>query len=412
MVSRRQVRGEWRSQGRSSVEGITTRHRRLREQRLGGSVTALNQSRVKMWRRCQKQYAFRYDYPSILGEKGEMVPKRSKKPLTFGTWLHELARAHNYEFAGVPLTGQTEEGDPEDVTWQMVHARLKEQFEGMFIEEREELGDDLPDDAERLFRAYLRFWGRDSDRYAVAQLDDGSPAIEFVVEVPLTRWGIEVPFKGRIDLLVEDNDLGGLWIRDYKFVSRIPAPDERMMSPQACMYVWALRKTGYDVRGFVFDYARKKAPTIPTIISRGSKYGPAGCLTMKPGLDTDYYTYLNEIRKVHGDRWKEYVRAVYMQRLRDLQGREALWFRREPIPVEPERIQQALREYILTAKQIDRRARPTAAPRSYFYSCPRECEYHGLCVAEFTGLDIDQLVKHDYQFVPEKYDEREDLLSA
>src|SRR5438105_4525205 len=111
-----------------------------------------NQSKVKIWRRCEKQYAFRYDYAP---DGKEMTPKRATLPLTRGTWMHELLEAHYLEWAGV-----------EDETWQDRHEAKAAQFEELFLEEREELGD-LPDECHRLFEAYLRFWGDQEDEYEV-----------------------------------------------------------------------------------------------------------------------------------------------------------------------------------------------------------------------------------------------------
>jgi hypothetical protein len=218
----------------------------------------------------------------------------------------------------------------------------------------------------------------DQDTYEV-ETYKGKPMIEFPVQAKLP--GLKDPFKGRIDLVVEDQEYGGLWLWDAKWVKTVPAPDERMMSPQAVMYVWALRTFyGLDVRGFVYNYGRTKPPTIPRVLKR-----PEGMLSTAQKMDTDFYTYLQAIKDNHGKEWKRYL-DYYRPKLKALKGREALWFRR------PE---------------------PEAAPRSYFYNCKFNCDYHELCVAEFTGLNIDPLIKNNYEIVGERYGERvEDLLNA
>ena len=352
---------------------------------------AFNQSRVKMFRRCQKQYSYRYDMAAILGldPTKEMVPKKKKKPLYRGTWMHALLEAHRRTWAGVEGPG-----------WEMVHEELSDQFDQLFEEEKEELGD-LPNECYRLFRGYLRFWGETEEQYSVAEID-GKPAIELVVEVPLTKWGIEDPFKGRIDCVVEDQEYGGLWIWDEKWVKSVPSADERMMSPQNVMYVWALRKKGLDLRGFVYNYGRTKPPAIPRTLK-------AGTLSMAQRMDTDYYTYLQAIKDLHGKMWKEYAKRVYRDKLLTLKGREALWYRRERIPVEPHKIREGLAEFLTTVKDIERRSLKHP-PRSYFYSCKFGCEYHDLCCAEFAGLDIEPLIKSDFTFDDERYAETPDLL--
>jgi hypothetical protein len=345
---------------------------------------AYNQSRIKMFRRCQKQYSFRYDTASELGldPTKEMVPKFKKVQLERGSWMHALQEAHHREWAGV-----------KGPKWREVHDDFTAKYNGLFLEEREEYGD-LPGETERMWKGYLRFWADDADRYSVVEFDDG-PAIEFMVEQPLKKWGVSEPFKGRIDLLVEDVEYGGYWVWDHKWVSRIPDSDERMMSPQNMMYMWALRKDGIDVRGFIYNYGRTKPPTIPRVLKNGT-------LSMAQRMDTTYDTYVQAIKDLHGDRWKDYAKHMYLDKLRSLKERDVLWFRRERIPVEDHKIKQGLREFVVSCRDIDRRNKKIP-PRTYTYSCRFGCEYHSLCTTQFAGVDIEPLIKHDYTFEDERY---------
>lgn len=349
-----------------------------------------NQSKIKSYRRCQRQYAFRYEsHPKL-----ELVPNAPSLPLRKGSWLHELQEAYHQAWAG------------KGKGWRARQEELADAFSNLFDEERAQYGD-LPAECERLFTSYLRYARAkgDRERYTVATLRGRSdPAIEFVIEVPLNEYGVKGAFKGRVDLLVEDHEYGGLWIWDSKWVRSLPHPDERMMSPQSLMYVWALRKMGYDIRGFVFNYGRTKPPTIPPLLKRGT-------LTTRANIDTDYWTYLSAIKEVHGDKWKLYAKRVYAGKLRELKGREELWFRRERIPTEEDRVKRALQEFLVTIYQIQERTPNDKKfpPRSYFYNCKFNCEYHDLCVAEFTGLDVEPLIKRNYTFEEDRYGE-EDIL--
>lgn len=357
-----------------------------------------------MFRRCQKQYSFRYDYAVKFGGKktDELVPKVSKLPLYKGTWMHALQEAHHRAWAvdsGFDPKLVYPKGSIE--LWTEVHARFEEEYDKLFEEEKEDLGT-LPQDCYRLFRAYIRRWRDDADSYRVAALHDGSPGIEFVVVAALPGGLTKLPFKGRVDLLVEDLEYGGLWDWDAKWVKTIPVADERMMSPQAPLYVWAMREDNYDLRGFVFNYGRSKAPVDPPILKKG-------VLTRKQRLDSDYATYLTAIKSLHGDDWREWASTFYIDKLRDLKDREKLWFDRQRIPVEPERVERALEEFLATVVDIKHRNK-TAVPRSYFYNCKFGCEYHDICVSEFTGLDITPLVNKKFTFEKERYADREDLL--
>jgi hypothetical protein len=358
---------------------------------------AHSQSSIKSWRRCQKQYAFRRDYAP---EGKELVRRAPKLALRRGDWMHKLQEAHHRAWAGVKKGSD----------WEQVHEKMTAKFNAYFDEDKEELGD-LPTECDRMFRAYLRNWeANDAERYTVAQLPDGGPAIEFIVEAPLSKWGIKEPFKGRIDLMVEDHEYGGLWVWDAKWVRRIPDVDDRMMSPQSLLYPWALKKQyDIDLAGFVYNYGRTKAPTIPRVLQR-----PAGQLSMAKNIDTDYMTYLRAIHQQHGDRWKFYARTTYRDVLIRLKHRDKLWFRRERIPIDAARMKQAVVEFIVSARQAQHRSSPAQAPRTYLYNCGHAnagCDYHDLCVTEFKGLNIAPLIRDRYELVPERYIE-EDLLTG
>lgn len=362
---------------------------------------AYNQSRIKLFRRCQKAYSFHQDYGPV---GTEMKPKTSKLPLRRGGWMHLLQEALHKEWAGVPSWELRVGRNKVEVSnWKEVQRELTREFNSMFLEEREYYGP-LPTETRRLFRAYLRHWRDDQDRYSVARLHDGTPAIEFLVEVDLSRWGIRDSFKGRVDLLVEDQEYGGLWVWDGKWVKKIPPPDERMMSPQALLYVWALRLQGYDVRGFVYNYGRTKPPTEPRILK-------SGLLTTRRNLDSDVDTYVEVLKAQHGEYWKEYAKEYYWEKIQELKARKNDWFRRERIPIEKTRIERAVIEFLVTVRDIQARNLKNP-PRSYFYNCKFSCDYHDICVAQFNGLDIKPLIKQYFEFEPERYAETEDLLTA
>jgi hypothetical protein len=306
--------------------------------------------------------------------------------------MHELLEAHWRSEVG------------EGPGWEAKQAELAKGFNNLFDEEKERYGD-LPRECRRLMAGYLRRWRDDGDRFRVATLPTGEPAIEFVVEVPLDKWGIENPFKGRIDLLVEDLEYGGLWIRDAKWVRSVPGPDERMMSPQNLLYVWACRRAGLDVRGFIYDYGRTAEPTVPRILKRGNrKTGALAGYVSTAKCDTTVAVYLQQIVAAHGKKQaKELIHTYYADTLATLREREQLWYRRERIPVEPERIKRGLAEFIQAVREIEARKTKGAVPRTYLYNCKFNCGYHGPCVAQFQGLDIKPLLKRGFQLEQESY---------
>lgn len=344
---------------------------------------AFNQSRVRTFLRCEKAYYFRYDYPTeVLGKPGELHPKMLSQGLRKGGWMHKLMQAYWLESVG--------QGDG----WEALHEKLSAQWNRSMFDEERELYDDLPVECRRLMRRYLHHYRTDDELFSIVRTAKGKPAVEFVVEVPLKRYGLgDHVFKGQIDILVNDLEYGGMWIRDAKWVKSIPGPDERMMSPQNIMYVWALRKLGYDVRGFIYDYGRTKTPAVPYILQNGS-------VTTRKNIDTDVQSYLRAVKEAHGKSWKSYARTVYKDKLDELRARETLWFRRERIPVEGPRIKTGFDEYIIACLRILARGKPI---RNYIYNCKWNCDFHEPCVAEFQGMDIDRLMKTQYRVEKERY---------
>ena len=361
-------------------------------------VTAHNQSRVRSYVRCRRQYFYRYDYPVLyLGaDQGqELTPIYPSLPLKRGSWMHKLQEAYFLQLGGLPTPVVIQRGkrrtEHSADGWEEVHELMSSEFMRLFEEQREQYGD-LPTECDRMFRGYLKRWKGDNDRFRLAKQHDGSPAVEMMVTWPLEKYGIKAPFKGRIDLLVEDLEYGGLWIRDAKWMKVIPGPDERTMSPQNIMYTWAGRKMGYDIRGFIYDYGRTKAPSIPYVLKRGT-------VSTAKKIDTDVATYFKTIKEVHKGEWKLYL-PVYREKLLELKEREKTWFDRERITVEGPRYRQGFKEYILAAQDIENRGKPF---RTYIRACKWDCDYHEPCVAQFQGLDIERLMTTQYHIEEERY---------
>jgi len=350
---------------------------------------AFNQSRVKSFLRCRQQYYYRYDYPRLeMGIKdGELVATKPGVGLRRGSWMHELQEAHWLQVAGIKKGG-----------WEKRHKKLTAEFNKLFDEEKERLGD-LPTECANMFSGYLRYYKDEDERFKIATLPDGKPAIEFIITVPLKKFGLKGSLKGKIDLMVEDLEYGNLWVRDGKWVKSIPNPDERMMSPQNIIYGWGLKKLGFDLGGFIYDYGRTKVPTEPTILKSNTKYGPAGSVSLAR-CDTTYAVYLAAIKRAHGDEWKRFVKNRYRDKLEELKNRDVLWFRRERIPLEGPRMKFGFHEFILACREIERRGDPI---RTYLYNCKWNCDYHDLCVADFQGLDVEPLIKHNYKMEAERY---------
>lgn len=83
-------------------------------------------------------------------------------------------------------------------------------------------------------------------------------------ERELREQGLPIVYAGRIDMLIQD-DKGHYWIVDWKTAAQIRDDDEFLyLDDQIGSYVWALRKFGLDVKGFIYHIQRKAFPGPPT----------------------------------------------------------------------------------------------------------------------------------------------------
>src|SRR5687767_10673503 len=206
-------------------------------------------SMIKTFRRCPKQADYKYHQrlkPRVLG-----------RPLREGTWMHRLLEVHH------------KGGD-----WREEHKRLSANFAKLFDEEKADIGD-LPRDCARMMRSYL--WHYAKDPWIVHE-------VEFILEAEFPDGTI---YRGKIDMLVENQY--GLWIVDHKFNRRLPDLDFRILDAQSALYIWAALKNKIPVQGHIWNYVRRKAPTIPQILKSGARLS-------KRAIDTDYPTMVSAIR--------------------------------------------------------------------------------------------------------------------
>lgn len=93
-------------------------------------------------------------------------------------------------------------------------------------------------------------------------------------------------------MLAEDED-GHYWIFDWKTARTISINDEFLyLDDQVGSYVWALRRLGLNIRGFVYHEQRKGFPQPPHENVNRRK----GCLfSVAKNQDVDYETYLKHI---------------------------------------------------------------------------------------------------------------------
>lgn len=310
----------------------------------------VSNSRLKVYRRCPKQYEFKY----IMG----LRKKKRKVELERGSWIHELLMVH---------------ADGED--WRDRHSELTKKFNNLFEEEREDLGD-LPRECARIMRSYLRTYGRDEKRYLTIDSE-----MDEVVTLPN---GLELHMI--IDRIVWDRKLKGMWIWDYKTRKNFEESDNLLLDPQGGLYYDGLRKMGgYEpILGFVLDEIRTKAPAVPALLN-------SGALSKRKNIDTDVWTYMSAIRR-HG-----LDPADYADILRVIAARQKdRFFRRVAIPKDPPLRRALRREALQTTRLIRSSVERHEFPRTFDRSCAWMCDYRDLCIADLMGGDISTMVKMNF----------------
>lgn len=204
-------------------------------------------------------------------------------------------------------------------------------------------------------------------------------AIEEEFEVELSV-GITVVFKP--DLLIRIN--GEIWIVDHKTTANIPEEYDpyNMTDFQHLLYIGLLRKLGWNVKGFVFNYIRSKEPTMPKLRKDGK-------IADLRRLDTDYNTLLGfaEEHGLDGDPdVKDKLAIIKMTADR--------YFQRHFLIVPDHAVDQAMEDawqsfntisYQRAAGQYPRHVQPKHAGSQ---ACSK-CEFQAICFNDLMGIESD-----------------------
>jgi hypothetical protein len=306
-------------------------------------------SRVKTWRRCH--YAHHLKYHERLSRKRRTVP------LLRGEILGEMLDAR-----AMP---QIIKKDPLKIL-----RKYTKQYAQLWSEEREKYGD-VPGDIAKLYEGYCRKYANEDLEYL---------AFEEFIALDLVK---DIRFIGYIDKRVKDSN-GRMFLLDHKSHRVIPNDDQRFTDLQKVFYVWAFNhiNSSKQATGFIWDYIRTKAPTVPERLKSGE-------LSQAKNIDTDYWTYLGEIKKHKLDVSK------YMDFLATLKKKADTRYIRVTIPNPSKKLVDTLvADLKSTAIEIHT---SKSRDRNMTRMCPSDCDFYNLCRAEVSGLDADYVRKNEYE---------------
>lgn len=310
----------------------------------------ISNSKANTFQRCQKQFYYKYELGLRTKEKAVQLER--------GSWLHAMLEAYY-------ITGE----------WKPTWRQLKKEFYTLFEEEREELGD-LPGECARIMRAYIKKWKKEDRRYRVVDSE-----LDEIVKLPN---GIEFNFI--IDLVVEDLELGGLWLWDHKSLSKFMEEDYMLLDVQLARYFWSAEKMGYKpLRGVLFNELRTKAPAIPKLVEGGNR------LERRKDIDTTYETFLGEIEK------HDFDPADYDEILQRLRLNTGKFFRRTPMPKDKKLTISTMQDLVDTVQDIEVAQERERFPRTIRKTCTWDCDYKDVCITQLFGGDASSLMKANFE---------------
>lgn len=312
-------------------------------------------SLLKSFRRCPRI--------SLYKHQDLLAPREVSKPLKKGTWMHELLEAYY-------------NGDD----WKEVHKRNTAAYSKLFDEEKEKLGD-LPTECAKLMRSYLWHY-RNDESWIVHDVE-----FKLTAELPSgVKW------QGKSDMLVEDEN--GLWIVDHKNHAQIPSHTQRLLDQQSVLYIWAARRNGIPVTGFIWNYLKTKAPAEVRITKAGTIARNQG----QTDYPTAYASIVRQVGKGNIEPYKPFLRSLVKQRYVYGEVQTSPWFLREVFEKNDQMIERAVVEADRTAtryKSYDWEDRDSVE-RVPDRSCDW-CGYKNLCTVELIGGNADNVKRTQFQ---------------
>lgn len=270
-----------------------------------------------------------------------------------------------------------------------MHAKLSAQFDEMFDEEREFYGD-MPNELNLVMESYE--WHYKKDPWKVLET-------EFQVETEFPDGTI---YRGKVDAMIENQF--GIWLVDHKTHKTLPDHTFRLLDAQSGLYLWAALRNKIPVKGFIWNYLRWKAPSVPKLAYADN---PKRVRLSTAACDTDYPTFVAAIKKyraeVEGFKITAEIkaRADYLKSLRYepdmLQA--STFFRRDVYEKDPAMLRRIAIENFHTSMRMNdyNFDEVDAVERVVDRSCSYLCSYTDLCTAELTGANLAPLIKQNYK---------------
>lgn len=325
---------------------------------------SVGQSKVKTWRSCRQAYAWKYEE--------ELIPKRVKRPFTFGRIVHRLIEA---------------EAQGED--WKETLREIGEE-QGKLFEAEKELYGDLIVDVGVIMEDYFDYHADGLKLLPVKVADDEFRYAEHEFAIPLDVLVVKqrrkdvdgIVFKGQVDGLGKTPN-GLKWLVEHKTFDNLPGEDERWRNVQSVVYVRAILTLGWakQIDGTCWNYVRSKAPTVPKVLKDGTRLSAQQIVTLPSVIRAALKVYgLSE--EAHADAIKraEEARHEYFQRIYTPLNRSVA-----------DAIFDGFVESAIEMRDQHAKRRDKNIGRHCSW-----CDYEPLCRAQFTGGDVDFIIEREF----------------
>ncbi len=305
----------------------------------------VSQSKIKLWRHCHAAYNYRYNK--------NLERRLRAHPLVLGTLVHECIEYW--------LQGKSHK---------RLFTKARNDLKPLFPEERLEYMDTIAL-AETMVAGYI-------DQHENDGLEPVE--VELHIDVPLIE---DITFTGKVDSIQRDIRNNRLHQVEHKTCASIPDEKSRMSDMQTLLYDWALQELGHPkISSVIWDYLRKKAPTVPNVLKNGS-------LSVAKNMDTTYEVYRQTILD-EGLKVKD-----YKDFLAELKQRENTFYRRIKMPVSKGATASVVKDAQSSALQI-RDLGETLTDRNLSRDCSW-CDFYLLCQSDLRGGDTEFLIKKEYK---------------
>lgn len=204
---------------------------------MSDAITA-SYSEIDTFRQCPKKHEISY-------KQRWTRPTRSPA-LIRGTRWHEVLETHY----GMIKDAQAA-GVPEDEILDRCRAAVRQLIRDQAVEAILHDTEALDETVQWMYDGYIEAYGIDPQWKILA--------VEYKDEhwLPDESWQpSRFKLKVRVDLIVKDLELGGIWLVDHKSAKNLPKRKDFDLDDQFGLYEWAMRQSGRKILGTIHSAAR------------------------------------------------------------------------------------------------------------------------------------------------------------